>query len=546
MPYDNYRKHEPFFGSWYIKDKIGEGAYGKVFLIERHELGAVYRSAMKVMTIPQDKGEIQSIMSDGMSMQEATEYFRNVVDSIVNEFILMSRLKGNSNIVSYEDHMIIEHEDDIGWDILIRMELLTPLISYTADRTMCIEEIFKLGIDMCKALEFCRRIDVIHRDIKPENIFIAPSGDYKLGDFGIAKTVEKTRVGLSRKGTYPYMAPEVYKGEAYGPTVDVYSLGIVLYKLLNNNRTPFMPPYPEQITYDDREEALIKRIKGEQIPPPDKGSQGLKQAILKACAFAPEDRYQSASEFRADLEMLQTNPNAVIKASVSGHISKKKIIAAAIVAAILACIGTVYGLIPKAPEDISGIGPDETMYIGDSLKPEYTVTPSRFSDEQVICTSSDESIVTVDSDGTITAIAAGTAELELAAAGYSETVQIKVVPKITDIRGIDDEISLVEGNSVKVSPELLPAEFSDERITYSIEDTSMASVSDNGTLTGISPGTTVLTVSAGGYSEDYSVVIYNYVAPKQTTPSTKSSTTKESSESSGSSSGESFGDEEFF
>lgn len=140
MPYDNYRKHEPFFGSWYIKDKIGEGAYGKVFLIERHELGAVYRSAMKVMTIPQDKGEIQSIMSDGMSMQEATEYFRNVVDSIVNEFILMSRLKGNSNIVSYEDHMIIEHEDDIGWDILIRMELLTPLISYTADRTMCIME----------------------------------------------------------------------------------------------------------------------------------------------------------------------------------------------------------------------------------------------------------------------------------------------------------------------------------------------------------------------------------------------------------------------
>ena len=103
--------------------------------------------------------------------------------------------------------MIIEHEDDIGWDILIRMELLTPLVDLTSQSQMEENEVIKLGVDLCKALELCRMYDIIHRDIKPENIFIAANGDYKIGDFGVAKTIEKTKMGLSRKGTYMYMAP---------------------------------------------------------------------------------------------------------------------------------------------------------------------------------------------------------------------------------------------------------------------------------------------------------------------------------------------------
>lgn len=121
-------------------------------------------------------------MSDGMSEQEATEYFKWLVENIVDEFMLMSKLKGNIHVVSYEDHAIMEHEDDIGWDILIRMELLTPFVEYTVSHTLEQDEILKLGIDLCKALEFCRKFDIIHRDIKPENIFINSNGDFKLGD----------------------------------------------------------------------------------------------------------------------------------------------------------------------------------------------------------------------------------------------------------------------------------------------------------------------------------------------------------------------------
>ena len=89
---------------------------------------------------------------------------------------------------------------------------------------------------------------MIHRDIKPQNIFITSKGDYKLGDFGVARTMEKTMSGMSKKGTYNYMAPEVYHRVNTGLVSDQYSLGLVLYWLLNEKRMPFLPLPPRSST----------------------------------------------------------------------------------------------------------------------------------------------------------------------------------------------------------------------------------------------------------------------------------------------------------
>lgn len=72
----------------------------------------------------------------------------------------------------------------------------------------------QLGIDICRALEICGRRDVIHRDIKPDNIMTSEFGNFKLGDFGIARTMEKT-MSASMAGTDWYMAPEVAKKMKY-------------------------------------------------------------------------------------------------------------------------------------------------------------------------------------------------------------------------------------------------------------------------------------------------------------------------------------------
>ena len=304
MDISYYKKYEPIFGEWSIVREIGEGSFGKVFEIERRDFGYTYKAALKAITIPQSQSEVKSVLADGMDEQSATSYFRGFVEEMVAEFVLMSKLKGHSNIVSYEDHRVIEHTDEIGWDVFIRMELLTPLLDHVSKNPLSRSDVIKLGIDICKAIEVCRKNNIIHRDIKPENIFYSDIGDFKLGDFGIAKTVEKTTGGLSKKGTYTYMAPEVYKGEAYGASVDIYSLGIVLYRFMNNNRTPFLPSYPTPIKYADRESAMARRIKGETIPAPANADEALSRVILKACAYSPKDRYLSPSDMRRDLEAL--------------------------------------------------------------------------------------------------------------------------------------------------------------------------------------------------------------------------------------------------
>ena len=301
------------FDKWKICRELGEGSYGKVYEIQREDFGGVYRAALKVITVPQSRTELQSVLDEGMTPPQAKQYFYSVVEDIGRECAIMSRLKGTGNIVSYEDHAVLRHPDGIGWDILIRMELLHPLLPYVYQHPMARRDIIRLGIDICKALELCQRYNIIHRDIKPENIFISDNGDYKLGDFGIARTIERTTSGLSKKGTYSYMAPEVYIGKKYGFSVDTYSLGLVLYRMLNKNRGPFLPQPPEAITYDNREQALARRVSGEPLPRPFYGEGRLGEIVLKACAFDPKDRYSSPQQLRQELEaILYTQTDAAV------------------------------------------------------------------------------------------------------------------------------------------------------------------------------------------------------------------------------------------
>ena len=293
---------------WKIIRVIGAGSYGCVYEVEKEgEFGAVAHSALKVIRIPETDAEIKAYRDDGYDNASLTKLFKSRVEDITAEFELMSKLKGDSHIVSYEDHSIVQHEDDPGYDIYIRMELLTALPDYINRRfpngTIPDAAVIKIGADICSALERCGQHSIIHRDIKPQNIFVNDSGDIKLGDFGIAKTSDHT-TKATKTGTYGYMAPEVYWGSPYNASVDIYSLGVVLYWLLNERRGPFFPLPPEVPTSVQSTEALDRRMHGEALPAPKHGSEELKRIVLKACAFNPKDRYRNPTEMRRDLSRL--------------------------------------------------------------------------------------------------------------------------------------------------------------------------------------------------------------------------------------------------
>ncbi|MCL1852504.1 MAG: protein kinase family protein [Peptococcaceae bacterium] len=214
------KAYEPLWGVWYVEDLIGQGSFGKVYKICRRnfadsdvtEFGKAHYSAVKIISIPQDESEIQRLRLEGLGDASIREFFHDVALKIVAEIDLMQEFRGNSNIVSFEDYQIIDrsksdspeqanHEPrtpELGWDILIRMELLDSLPAHAAQNPLSVAEVIKLGVHICKALELCALKNIIHRDIKPENIFVSPYGEYKLGDFGVARQIEQTMSGLSK------------------------------------------------------------------------------------------------------------------------------------------------------------------------------------------------------------------------------------------------------------------------------------------------------------------------------------------------------------
>ena len=287
---------------WHVVEQIGEGSYGVVYKAVRREHGIESFSAIKVISVPQSKSELNALHSEGLSLDETKTYFEGVVNDFINEIRVMGTLKGHPNIVNVEDYKVVENSERIGWDIYILMELLTPFDQYILDKKFTEQEIIDLGSSICTALEVCHEKGIIHRDVKPENIFINEFGSFKLGDFGVARKLENISGSMSQKGTYHYMAPEVANGTHYDARVDIYSLGIVLYRLLNENHLPFLDTEEQIKDPFARKQALERRLKGEALPVPKGASPEMARVILQACAADPEQRYQTPEMLRNALQ----------------------------------------------------------------------------------------------------------------------------------------------------------------------------------------------------------------------------------------------------
>lgn len=291
---------------WQLEEKpLGRGSYGVVYKAVRRDHNVESYAAIKVVSIPSHSAEVDSLRSEGLDENATKAYFQGIVDDFVGEIQMMESLKGTQNIVSVEDYKVVPKADAVGWDIYIRMELLTTFNAYICDKKMTEQEVIKLGCDICSALEICNKRNIIHRDIKPENIFVNDFGHFKLGDFGIARKLENATGGLSQKGTYNYMAPEVANSGEYDARVDTYSLGIVLYRLLNGNRVPFLENEAQQMSPAERKKAVERRLRGEALPAPSEATPEMANLILKACAFRPEDRFSSAAEMHQALKQLE-------------------------------------------------------------------------------------------------------------------------------------------------------------------------------------------------------------------------------------------------
>jgi eukaryotic-like serine/threonine-protein kinase len=200
-----------------------------------------------------------------------------------------------------------EFGSDSNTDFLVTEYIAgTTLSSKLQSGALPAEEVYRLGIQLTQGLAAAHDQGVVHRDLKPSNLRLTPDGRLKILDFGLAQLMPHAS-GLSAaasvtqsqeiSGTLPYMAPEQLKGEKADPRNDVWSAGAVLYEMATGKR-----PFPQT-----NPSLLINAILNEAPAPPSSLAHDvppqLDRIILKALAKSPEQRYQSARDLTADLQL---------------------------------------------------------------------------------------------------------------------------------------------------------------------------------------------------------------------------------------------------
>ncbi|HEX7333061.1 MAG TPA: serine/threonine-protein kinase [Pyrinomonadaceae bacterium] len=270
-------------GRYRIVGEVGRGGMGAVFAAVRDDGQFEQKVAVKVIL-------------SGLNTETIARRFRN-------ERQILASLE-HPNIARLLDGGM----SDDGLPFYV-MEFIEgePIDDYCSARDLSLHARLDLFRQVCAAVSYAHRRLIVHRDIKPSNILVTPSGQVKLLDFGIAKVVSRTNDGERGTATQlglmtpAYASPEQFRGEQVTTATDVYSLGVVLYRLLTGQ-------LPYNLT-DLRLDQMLRLVCETEPPRPSQaiadGPQSLKgdldNIVLKALKKEPDRRYESVEQLSEDL-----------------------------------------------------------------------------------------------------------------------------------------------------------------------------------------------------------------------------------------------------
>jgi tetratricopeptide (TPR) repeat protein len=221
-------------------------------------------------------------------------------DRVAREAKAMGRLGAHPHIVSVYDlgeesgqpYMVTELMG--GGDV-------EGLIEKAPEHRPPLERTLEIGVEVCRGLEFAHSHGIVHRDLKPGNVWLTEGGTAKLGDFGLAVALDKSRLTQAGMmvGTVSYMPPEQAMGGEVTPRSDLYSLGAMLYEMVTG-RPPFIGDESVAIiTQHLNAMPVAPTWHDESIPAPLEG------LILRLLEKDPDKRPTSASDVREALEHLR-------------------------------------------------------------------------------------------------------------------------------------------------------------------------------------------------------------------------------------------------
>ena len=303
-------------GDYEIGEHIGEGAFGVVYEAVFSGFDKPVKRAVKTipMLVAGDEDALENLKREVRIAQELGH------PHIVRTF----------SLEDIEDNIFIVMEYIDGRD-------LKSLLREQPGRKLTLEKVVELLSGVADALDYAHSLapPVVHRDLKPGNLlFDKRDGRLKITDFGLAREVADSMSQLSQKayssGTPAYMPYEQFMGAVPAPSMDIYSLGIIAYEMLNGE-----PPFVRGEVMAQHKEKIPPIIEG--LPPT------AMNAILKALAKEPGDRYARASEFIEELKappkkIKPVKPPKPPKPRIEKEKTKKPFLLAGIIGALVLAV----------------------------------------------------------------------------------------------------------------------------------------------------------------------------------------------------------------
>ena len=259
------------------------GRYRVLDQLEENSLGALY---LGVDPILGRKVTIQTVRLDlpSLAEEEFAERF--------NKELTAAQRLSHANIATVYDSGRDGSLAYLATELLEGRDLRQLIVK---DKPVPAELVVELVSGVADALAYAHRHGVIHKGVSPENIAVLANGKVKLSGFGLAALKSGMPPTSPMLGTPAYMAPEQFSGKVVDARTDVFSLGIVLYQLLTG-RAPFAADTAAEVMY-----RIVRKPAREPSRVVHLGHRGFDVILAKALAKSPENRYQTANEFAADL-----------------------------------------------------------------------------------------------------------------------------------------------------------------------------------------------------------------------------------------------------
>ena len=262
------------------------------------------RYIVKKISLPASQVQVEALLLTGVfrDAEAVRSYYEELAHGVQREIQTLNSLAEQRGFVPCNGSQIVAMEEGVGYEVFMLSRYRMTLERYMHRNPMTHLSALNLGIDLCAAMAVAREAGWMYVDLKPENVYLFGDQEYRIGDLGFVAMDSLKYASLPDRYRSAYTAPEV--ADAYSSlnaTMDTYALGLVLYQVYNLGKLPFSDE-------ESRKLWLESLAAGEPMAPPVGADEEMGAIITKACAYAPEDRWQTPAELgHALISYMQRN-----------------------------------------------------------------------------------------------------------------------------------------------------------------------------------------------------------------------------------------------